>query len=141
MLSRLGKALYVNKSMLTGAAGNAECIYHGIRALSELLVIVLADKSNVDALELKMGSSNELHFDRKELGQSILETLRQLPCRDKAKDDTSVVPSIFFSENGVEYEGATRSFHVQRTKDWTDQTSIRVNQLLAAVFPHVCPHG
>ncbi|CAA6658030.1 unnamed protein product [Spirodela intermedia] len=145
---RLGKALYVNKSMLSGAAGSVESIDHGIRALSELLVIVLRDQMNGNALEVKMDNLNELQSDRKELSQSVLETLRQLPVKGHAQDDSLVVSPINLSgsdhslliQRNADSDGSTRSFYVQRTKEWIEQTALHVDQLLSAVLPHLCMH-
>lgn len=146
VVSRLGKALYVSKSMLSGAAGSAESIDYGMRALSELLVIVLRDQTNGNALEVKMDNSNELHSDRKKLTQSVLETLRQLPVKGHAQDDNLVVSPINLSgndhslliEKNAGSDGGTRSFYVKRTKEWIEQTALHVDQLLSAVLPHVC---
>ncbi|CAA7394168.1 unnamed protein product [Spirodela intermedia] len=148
VVSRLGKALYVNKSMLSGAAGSVESIDHGIRALSEVLVIVLRDQMNGNALEVKMDNLNELQSDRKELSQSVLETLRQLPVKGHAQEDSLVVSPINLSgsehslliQRNADSDGSTRSFYVQRTKEWIEQTALHVDQLLSAVLPHLCMH-
>ncbi|XP_078436931.1 ARM repeat superfamily protein [Wolffia australiana] len=144
VLSRLGKALYINKSMLSGAGGNVLCIDQCLRALSELLVIVLGNEANADVLEVEKISSTEVCSHEKYKCDSILESLRQLHVRENVPVDTlKAVSSVNVCEHGqrsTKSEGNTRPFYVQRTKEWIEQTSLRVDQLLAAVLPHLCTH-
>ncbi|MQL91921.1 hypothetical protein Taro_024538 [Colocasia esculenta] len=143
VVSRFTKALYVTKSMISGAAGNVASIDHAIRGLTEFLVIVLRNEANVDGLVPV--NNNEVCFEKNKSSESVLKTLRHLHVHAYVEDESSgeplVDPSVHLDQLEKDtYSEQSKSLHVLRTKTWIDETSVRVDRLLSAVFPHLCTH-
>uniref|UniRef100_A0A1D1ZHU6 TELO2-interacting protein 1 n=1 Tax=Anthurium amnicola TaxID=1678845 RepID=A0A1D1ZHU6_9ARAE len=147
VVSRFTKALHATKSILSGAAGSAGSIDHAVRGLTEFLVIVLRDESNVYALDMSINNAIGLYLDKKKSSESVLEALRHLPVhgpgQDESSAESSIEPSVglfsFQHDESTHYD-RSKSLYVQRTKAWIEETSLRVDQLLSAIFPHLCVH-
>ncbi|KAK7407807.1 hypothetical protein VNO78_09907 [Psophocarpus tetragonolobus] len=149
IVTQLTKVLHSAKAMISGAAGNVECIDQAIRGLAEFLMIVLQDEVNAPALDIEPSSD----FDSNEHNSSLslLEELRHLQVKNSVKtnapEDIGVESErISCSETQLQEMGNTDpdrenlSLHVNRTKDWMQRTSAHVNKLLSATFPHMCIH-
>ncbi|KAF9678708.1 hypothetical protein SADUNF_Sadunf07G0063200 [Salix dunnii] len=150
VVSQFAKVLHMSKTMISGAAGSVEAIDHAIRALAEYLMIVLEDDANVSSLcrSLCAGSG----FNSNKNGSSIhsvLDELRQLPIstqyQSKVAAENSVVEAVKSFTPASEFQSAKPgkeigALHVDRTTDWVEQTSVHVDRLLRATFPHICLH-
>ncbi|XP_061348789.1 uncharacterized protein LOC133294152 [Gastrolobium bilobum] len=149
IVSQFAKVLHGAKTMISGAAGSVESIDQAIRGLAEFLMIVLQDDANAPALDIEVTSN--FGSNESKSAHSLLEELRHLPLKDCAKtkdvEDRSVESEIICcSQTLLQEVGKTDpdrenlSLHVNRTKDWMQKTSARVNKLLSATFPHICIH-
>lgn len=137
--------------MISGAAGSMESIDNAIRGLSEFLMIAFGDEENLYGLDMSVDDITGSHPNRSKSTQDVLEALRHLPI--SIEDQVAISPrnllcqprtsSIHESEL---QEKRTNSRHgmgplcVTRTSDWIEETSLRVDKLLSATFPHVCIH-
>ncbi|XP_010537793.1 PREDICTED: TELO2-interacting protein 1 homolog [Tarenaya hassleriana] len=138
VVSQVAKVLHVSRAMISGAAGSVEALDQSIRALAEILMIVLEDEANSSALSISDGAT---HLSKHESAPSVLEQLRSLTTKTRGEEvgksikesqESNLNPS--FGSNGMD------SLHVERTKKWLETTSSRVNKLLCDAFPHICVH-
>ncbi|XP_057461310.1 uncharacterized protein LOC130751695 [Actinidia eriantha] len=145
VVSQFAKVLHVSKTMISGAAGNAEAIDQSIRGLAEFLMIVLEDDANLSGL----GMTGDISTD--ESAVSFLEELRSLPVKTQGQSEMEVenplkavrndAPNFSFKGKGsINLGNMIGSLHVSRTKDWIIKTSTHVNKLLSATFPQLCVH-
>ncbi|GFZ05787.1 ARM repeat superfamily protein [Actinidia rufa] len=84
VVSQFAKVLHVSKTMISGAAGNAEAIDQSIRGLAEFLMIVLEDDANLSGL----GMTGDISTD--ESAVSFLEELRSLPVKTQGQSEMEV---------------------------------------------------
>ncbi|KAK9081536.1 hypothetical protein Syun_030860 [Stephania yunnanensis] len=77
---------------------------------------------------------------------SFLDALRHLPINAQgplAKDcgNQPVVSKYdYVGKGSINCGQNTLSFHVNRTKEWIEETSANVDKLLSATLPHICVH-
>lgn len=171
--SRLVKSLQSSKRMNTGlselsfpsgAAGSSGAVEQALRALSELLVLVLADERNRDSLGSRLWSP-DLHASSPTLegidssAEAALATLRkgssasdenkcnQTMCTDSSESDgqsaaaqsrdSNILQSpIVTSANNAQSD----SFRVDRSKAWLEYSTRQTSTLLALCFPALCRH-
>ncbi|KAG9439501.1 hypothetical protein H6P81_019666 [Aristolochia fimbriata] len=149
VVSQFTKILYVSKTLISGAAGSVETLEHVVRGLSEFLIVVLGDEANRTSLEncvneIKSSGSNDDNNP-----QSILFTFQHLSAKVQVQQEKKEENSIYqpcgvvasspnLKDSGSSY--ASRSFSVLRSKEWLEETSTRVDKILAATFPHLCVH-
>ncbi|KAG0462233.1 hypothetical protein HPP92_020709 [Vanilla planifolia] len=146
-VSRFTKALLSSKNVLSSAAGNAGSIEHAVRGLTEFLIIVLRDEENVSELQMSTDGISSVDSNKSRSVQTVLDALRHLPANTHTSVEHSICQSAQLSPlkdeskdiNQLSYAG-TKSLHVQRTKEWLDQTSAHVDKLLSATFPQLCVH-
>ncbi|KAK9101473.1 hypothetical protein Scep_024903 [Stephania cephalantha] len=138
VVSQFAKILNVSKSMISGAAGSTEALNQAIRGLSEFLIVVLGDQMNTSNLDFNQRKDISSH--------SFLDALRHLPINAQgalAKDcgnQPVVSKSDYVGKGSINCGQNTLSFHVNRTKEWIEETSANVDKLLSATLPHICVH-
>ncbi|OVA08901.1 hypothetical protein BVC80_901g20 [Macleaya cordata] len=147
VVSQFAKILHVSKTMISGAAGSTEAIDQTIRGLAEFLTIVLKDEANLSGLEMSCTGFDPV---KDKSSQAFLEALRHLPinAQDQAKalaahsslQDITTVASRSEKKSSFDSSKNVQSLYVSRTKDWIEKTSMHVDQLLSATFPHLCVH-
>ncbi|KAM7526892.1 hypothetical protein LguiA_016794 [Lonicera macranthoides] len=152
VVSQLGKALLVSRTMISGAAGSLETMDQAIRCLAEFLMIVLEDDANLSGLEGSMDAAAGLRSNNEKSPTSFLEELRKMPykirdqseivVRDSRSEVTEMSTPKFGSKqkSNTNSDSAIGSLHVVRTIDWIVKTSAHVDKLLSATFPHLCVH-
>lgn len=128
VVSQVGKALLVSKTMISGAAGSMEAMEQAIRGLAEFLMIVLQDEANISVLD---DCDLDLNLNKSPL--SILEDLRRLP--SKKQDQVELTETM--SAQKSSQSDVKKSLHVDRTRDWIATASSHVNTILLGIFPHV----
>ncbi|XP_068654423.1 uncharacterized protein [Aristolochia californica] len=149
VVSQFTKVLHVSKTMISGAAGSAESLENAVRGLSEFLIVVLGDEANCTGLRMCMNEITGCHSNKDNSPQSILVTFQQLSAKTQVQQEKpeensicqpygAIIPISDLKESDCSY--ASRSFYVNRTKEWLEETSVRVDKLLAATFPHLCVH-
>ncbi|XVF60850.1 hypothetical protein PTKIN_Ptkin08bG0081000 [Pterospermum kingtungense] len=150
VVSQFAKVLHISKTMISGAAGSVEAIDQAIRGLAEYLMIVLKDDVNIFGPDMYIDDSVDHNSNKYKSTISFLEELRQLPL--KAQGRTSVESINGEAVNTVTPKTESRekysprlgngkgSWHVDRTKEWIEETSRHVNKLLCATFPYICVH-
>ncbi|KAJ1693480.1 hypothetical protein LUZ63_010178 [Rhynchospora breviuscula] len=131
IVSRISKALYVSKSVMSGASKSSITVEHAILGLTESLIIVLSDKESFYAL----GSSHNMEDASTE---SVLDLLRHMPTslQNQSKDKGAGLVRQPIMED---MRGST-TFVVKRTKEWIQETAVNVDKMLSATFPHLCMH-
>ncbi|KAJ6378370.1 hypothetical protein OIU78_028587 [Salix suchowensis] len=150
VVSQFAKVLHMSKTMISGAAGSVEAIDQAIRALAEYLMIVLEDDANVSSLcrSLCAGSGFNLNKNGSSI-HSILDELRQLAIstqnQSKVAAENSVAEAVKSVTPASESQSAKPgkeigALHVDRTTVWVEETSVHVDRLLRATFPHICLH-
>ncbi|KAI3997508.1 hypothetical protein MKX01_008115 [Papaver californicum] len=127
VVSQFAKILHVSKAMISGAAASTEAIDQTVRGLAEFLTIVLKDEANLSGLGEPVNDISSPQPSKSKSSQVFLEALRHLP-------NTALEAN---SSRQITY---VRSLCVSRTKDWIEQTSVHVDKLLSATFPHLCVH-
>lgn len=147
VVSQYAKVLHVSKTMISGAAGSVEALDQAIRGLAEFLMIVLEDDANLSGLGIPKNPSTGFHSNEDESAVAFLQKLRQLPVKSHGQGETIVenssaacgdTPKLGIKEKGSAYFSDTSgSFRINRTKDWIVSTSVHVDKLLSATFPHV----
>ncbi|XP_073101575.1 uncharacterized protein [Elaeis guineensis] len=151
IVSRFAKALYISKSMISGAAGSTASIEHAVCGLTEFLMIVLNDEANLCGLEMSINDISGFCLKESRSTQSVLEVLRHLPVSsqnqskniagESSNQSITVVSSKDeLKEKSDHYGHGSRSLYVHRTKEWIDETSANVDKLLSATFPHLSVH-
>ncbi|XP_058106780.1 uncharacterized protein LOC131250207 isoform X2 [Magnolia sinica] len=148
VVSHFAKVLHVTKTMITGAAGSAESIDSAIRGFAEFLMIVLEDEANLYGLDMSTDDMTGFHLNKDKSTQAVLEALRHLPVNAQVQVErlagnqpiTLVSPKSNLEAKGTAPHHDTRSLYANRTKDWIEETSSRVDKLLCATFPHLCVH-
>jgi hypothetical protein len=146
IVSNLSKVLHGAKTIISGAAGSMEAIDLAIRVLAEFLMIVLQDDANASVLDMEVSASFD--SDKCKPTLSLLDELRHLQIKDSVKTkivEDKIVESEKITSSQTQLQemgstgpdGETLSLHVTRTKDWIQKTSVHVNKLLTATFPHV----
>jgi hypothetical protein len=146
IVSNLSKVLHGAKTIISGAAGSMEAIDLAIRVLAEFLMIVLQDDANASVLDMEVSASFD--SDKCKPTLSLLDELRRLQVKDSVKTkvvEDKIVESEKITSSQTQLQemgstgpdGETLSLHVTRTKDWIQKTSVHVNKLLTATFPHV----
>ncbi|KAJ8761187.1 hypothetical protein K2173_001243 [Erythroxylum novogranatense] len=147
VVSQFAKVLYVSKQMITGAAGSVEALDQAIRGLAEYLMIVLEDDANLSSLDKSKMVRSDFNLSNNESGNSFLNELRRLPTStqgQRTEESNGESHSLAFMESGMklssntEFFDKSKSLHVDRTKDWIQKTSMHVDKLLTATFPHIC---
>ncbi|KAK9937473.1 hypothetical protein M0R45_014259 [Rubus argutus] len=114
VVSQFAKVLHASKMMTSGAAGSGDAIDQAVRGLAEYLMIVLQDDANSSGLDMSITVTSDKN------GQMIT--------------------TISKSERKVESGKGDASFHVNRTNDWIEKTSVHVDKLLGTTFRHICIH-
>lgn len=137
VVSQIGKLLHISKTFISGAAGSAEALDQAIRSLAEFLMIVLEDNLNLPFLGMPLDD-----IEKEKSSVSFLEALRQLPSTMHDQNSSEVVGrgTVVLSSTEGESVGprnVTGSLRVIRTKDWIVDTSLHVDKLLCATYPHV----
>ncbi|XP_077233092.1 ARM repeat superfamily protein isoform X1 [Tasmannia lanceolata] len=149
VVSQFAKVLHVSKNMISGAAGSAESLAHAVRGLTEFLIIVLDNETNIYGLGISINDITGFHSDKSKSSQSVLEALRHLPVSFQVPHESLTGHSIGqptftakadLQEKSIDSHCTTRSLYVKRTKDWIEETSAHVDKLLCATFPHLCVH-
>ncbi|KAF9617967.1 hypothetical protein IFM89_039260 [Coptis chinensis] len=144
--SQFGKVLHISKTMISGAAGSTEAIEQATRGLVEFLMIVLQDKANLSGLDMLVNESTVFHLSEDKSMKSVVEALRRLPVNRENQDETLATDS---SDQAVvlkvDSKDKSRNNNVgflcvNRTKDWIKETSVHVDKLMSATFPHLCVH-
>jgi hypothetical protein len=148
VVSQFAKVLHMSKTMISGAAGSVEAIDQAIRALAEYLMIVLEDDANVSSLDRSLCAGSGFNSNKKGSSiHSVLDELRQLPVstqnQSKVAAENSVAEAVKSVTPASEFRSAKPgnekgALHVDRTRDWVEETSAHVDRLLSATFPHVC---
>lgn len=130
IVSRVSKALYVSKSMISGASGSSVSLEQAILGLIESLIIVLSDKESLHEL----GPS---HDDVGTSTESVLDLLRHMPTslQNQSKENGA---SLVHQRIREDMRGST-TFVLKRTKEWIQETAANVDKMLSAIFPHVRP--
>ncbi|XP_073313836.1 uncharacterized protein [Primulina huaijiensis] len=144
VVSQIGKVLHVSRTMISGAAGSTEALSQAVRGLTEYLGIVLED----DSLGVRMNDSSGPCLSKDKPLASFLEELRNLPAKNQERDekvaDSFVSPQASTTLSGQETHLKSSiknaSLRVKRTTDWLKNTTLHVNKLLSATFPHLCLH-
>ncbi|WJX17050.1 hypothetical protein P8452_07005 [Trifolium repens] len=150
IVSNLSKVLHGAKTIISGAAGSMEAIDLAIRVLAEFLMIVLQDDANASVLDMEVSASFD--SDKCKPTLSLLDELRHLQIKDSVKTkivEDKIVESEKITSSQTQLQemgstgpdGETLSLHVTRTKDWIQKTSVHVNKLLTATFPHISIHS
>lgn len=148
VVSQITKVLHASKGMTSGAAGSVEAIDQALRGLAEFLVIVLRDDANMSSLDMSVDVTTVYSSNNNMSTQSFMEELRRLPIKAQGhrqvvaevSSDQSVkttMPEMKFNERKINSGKEIGSLHVNRTKDWIEKTSVHVDKLLGATFPHV----
>lgn len=150
VVSQFAKVLHMSKTMISGAAGSVEAIDQAIRALAEYLMIVLEDDANVSSLDRSLCAGSGFNSNKKGSSiHSVLDELRQLPVstqnQSKVAAENSVAEAVKSVTPASEFQSAKPgnekgALHVDRTRDWVEETSAHVDRLLSATFPHICLH-
>ncbi|XP_061950119.1 uncharacterized protein LOC133673379 [Populus nigra] len=150
VVSQFAKVLHMSKTMISGAAGSVEAIDQAIRALAEYLMIVLEDVANVSSLDRSLCAGSGFNSNKKGSSiHSVLDELRQLPVstqnQSKVAAENSVAEAVKSVTPASEFQSAKPgnekgALHVDRTRDWVEETSAHVDRLLSATFPHICLH-
>ncbi|KAH7284590.1 hypothetical protein KP509_34G061400 [Ceratopteris richardii] len=164
--SRLVKSLQSSKrsnlnvselSYPVGAAGSPAALEQSIRALSELLALVLADERNKVLLGVGL-RPDDSYASTTSPAMSIsveaaLETIRNVSYlhEDNSNTDVLLMPgnkcissdssSGETFENIPVHKNEANVFHVDRNKHWLDFTVRQVKTLLAFCFPALCHHS
>ncbi|KAJ8631292.1 hypothetical protein MRB53_024615 [Persea americana] len=151
VVSGFAKVLHVSKTMISGAAGSMESIDNAIRGLSEFLMIAFGDEENLYGLDMSVDDNTGSPPNKSKSTQEVLEALRHLPI--SAEDQVAISPGNLLCQPSTSSiheselrEKRTNSRHgmgpfcVKRTSDWIEETSLRVDKLLSATFPHLCIH-
>lgn len=141
VVSQFAKVLHASKMMTSGAAGSGDAIDQAVRGLAEYLMIVLQDDANSSGLDMSITVTSDKKY---ESTQSFMDELRQLPFKahgqNKVLADNSsgqMITTISKSERKVDSGKGDASFHVNRTNDWIEKTSVHVDKLLGTTFRHV----
>lgn len=153
-----------------GAAGSSGALEEAVRALAELLVLVLADERNSSALEAREGvsqvpnlsqkwkSSKGGHFIAEAALASLSELSVQLkdnkgipaalkaPCELNSDGQVATNGSDNIhsgSDNVLQEEKIEQAdvFRIKRNKEWMEHTATRIGNLLSLSFPAVCGHS
>lgn len=141
VVSQIGKVLHVSRTMISGAAGSTESLNQAVRGLTEYLGIVLEG----DSLGVHMNDSSGPCLSKDKPLASFLEELRYLHAKNQEQDenvaDSFVSPetstTLSGQETHVKSSVKNASLRVKRTADWLKNTTLHVNKLLSATFPHV----
>ncbi|XP_062012029.1 uncharacterized protein LOC133728620 [Rosa rugosa] len=144
VVSQFAKVLHASKMMTSGAAGSGDAIDQAIRGLAEYLMIVLLDDANLSGRDMSITVTSDKEY---ESTQSFMDELRQLPTKAHAQskillDDSSgqMITATSKSERKTNSGKGDASFHVNRTDDWIEKTSVHVDKLLGTTFRHICIH-
>ncbi|XP_004295659.1 PREDICTED: uncharacterized protein LOC101290940 [Fragaria vesca subsp. vesca] len=144
VVSQFAKVLHASKMMTSGAAGSGDAIDQAVRGLAEYLMIVLQDDANLSGRDMSIIVTSDKKY---ESTQSFMDELRQLPIKSHSQskillDDSSgqMITSISKSERKIDSGKGDASFHVNRTNDWIEKTSVHVDKLLGTTFRHICIH-
>lgn len=148
VVSQIGRVLSVSKTMISGAAGSTEALDQAIRSLAEFLTIVLKDDHNLPALSEFQEDFPIPDTSKEKSLVSFLDELRHLPSKIQhggvmaIKDSSEVLHtgppvSDMKVDGSVSPNGMGGTFHAIRTKDWMTNTSLHINKLFSATFPHV----
>ncbi|MCL7038490.1 hypothetical protein MKW94_001613 [Papaver nudicaule] len=143
VVSQFAKILHVSKAMISGAAASTEAIDQTIRGLAEFLMIVLKDEANLSGLGICINDISSPQPSKDKSSQMFLEALRHLP--NTALEANSSRQITCTASSTIEEKSSSDSCRdmrlcVNRTKDWIEQTSLHVDKLLSATFPHLCVH-
>ncbi|XP_026447090.1 uncharacterized protein LOC113347626 isoform X2 [Papaver somniferum] len=144
VVSQFAKILHVSKAMISGAAASTEAIDQTIRGLAEFLTIVLKDEANLSGLGIPVNDISSPQPSKNKSSQVFLEALRHLPNtalkENSSRQITCTSVSTIEEKSSSDSCRDVRSLSVRRTKDWIEQTSVHVDKLLSATFPHLCVH-
>lgn len=148
----------------SGAAGSSGAIEQAVRALAELLVLVLADERNLTALERRplsaKSSAEPSSWEGHHLvAEAALETLRKVSNELKETKEKQAVHVNFSGSDAQDTaEGASGSnslssivpksgnpeavdsFRVERNNAWLKHTVERISILLSLSFSALCRH-
>lgn len=150
VVSQFAKVLHVSKTLISGAAGSVEATEQAIRGLAEYLMIVLQDDANVSSLNIPLNVMSGFSSNKNEPFHSLLDELRHLPSSTQVPRKTvaeeSVGVAVDLDSHGSDikinrdnkFGKEIGSLHVDRTGDWIEKTSVHLDKLLSATFPHVC---
>ncbi|KAG8658701.1 hypothetical protein MANES_03G176500v8 [Manihot esculenta] len=153
VVSQFAKVLHVSKTLISGAAGSVEATEQAIRGLAEYLMIVLQDDANVSSLDIPLNVMSGFSSNKNEPFHSLLDELRHLPSSTQGPRKTvaeeSVGVAVDLDSHGSDikinrdnkFGKEIGSLHVDRTRDWIEKTSVHLDKLLSATFPHICVHS
>lgn len=139
----------MSKTMISGAAGSVEAMDQAIRGLAEYLMIVLRDDANSSALDMSIDINTTNRYMSTE---SFMEQLCRLPIKDQrlsqvvAENTIDEAGNIVIKNSQCSKKKSSAfvkeigSLHLDRTKEWIEETARHVNKLLSATFPHVCSY-
>ncbi|XP_019055258.1 PREDICTED: uncharacterized protein LOC104608996 isoform X2 [Nelumbo nucifera] len=152
VVSKFAKVLHVSRIMISGAAGSVEAVEQALRGLAEFLMIVLEDEANLSRFNMSINDINGFCEDKDNSSQSLLEALRHLCSSAERQTETLTGASIGqtvatvstkfdLKENrSPDSSNITESFYVNRVEGWIEETSVHVDKLLSATFPHLVIH-
>ncbi|XP_020093536.1 uncharacterized protein LOC109713762 isoform X2 [Ananas comosus] len=142
IVSRFARTLHVSKNMISGPAGSTLSIEHAVLGLTEFLMIVLNDKENLCEPQVSGNETTGFCPSDSNSTESVLALLRDLPINMQNQTTNIINPLVKDGDKGKSnnYHSDARSLHVQRTKEWIDETVKNVDKLLSATFPHLCVH-
>lgn len=126
--------------MISGPAGSTLSIEHAVLGLTEFLIIVLNDKENLCEPQVSGNETTGFCPSDSNSTESVLALLRDLPINMQNQTTNIINPLVKDGDKGKSnnFHPDARSLHVQRTKEWIDETVKNVDKLLSATFPHVC---
>ncbi|KAI5070070.1 hypothetical protein GOP47_0014413 [Adiantum capillus-veneris] len=164
--SRLVKSLQSSKKLNagvseltypTGAAGSSKAAEQSVRALSELLVLVLADDRNRTVLEVSpLLTGPHAHTSTSEGNISIeaalttlrkgshgLEESKNTLLDSAATDNKNILAASSgnTAQNLLADSEGSQKFRVERSKTWMGFTVQQIRTLLALCFPSLCCHS
>ncbi|MCO5562647.1 hypothetical protein L7F22_016275 [Adiantum nelumboides] len=163
--SRLVKSLQSSKrlnpevselSYPSGAAGSSKAAEQSVRALSDLLVLVLADERNTTVLQVSSPITSP-HGRTASVVEniSIEAALATLQKGSHSSDESKNMgvnsiadnKSAFSSPGGDTFQSIeadckeSQNLRVERSKTWMDFTVQQIRNLLALCFPSLCCHS
>lgn len=139
----------------SGAAGSSLAVEQALRALNELIVLVLADERNLNAIRRDKNSNHLtikplIGHEGGETALSILHTERIRQKMQSINDKQTIQPEM----NECNFEGLTSEsrktdpvitddtervgkLRVERSEAWLEYTTKRISSLLSLCYPAV----